>query len=222
MADSIRVMLVDDHEVVRKGIRALIEVEEGMEVVGEAANGAEALRNVPLCRPDVVVMDVRMPDGGGIEACRALRDAHPDIQVIMLTSYSDDEALFNSIMAGAAGYILKQIRGRDLVDGIRTVASGHSLLDPGVTKRVLERLKRAKVEDQDPGLARLSPTEARILDMIAEGSTNKGIAAKVNLSEKTVKNYVSSILQKLSVARRSEAAAYVVRAHSRETKSDHD
>lgn len=208
---AIRVMLVDDHEVVRKGLGALIEAEDDLEVVAEASDGPEAVRVAPIYRPDVVVMDVRMPGGGGVEACRELRDRFPNLAVIMLTSYSDDEALFNSIMAGAAGFVLKQIRGHDLVAAIRTVASGQSLLDPTVTARVLERLRKAKIDDKDPKLARLSPQEERILDLVAEGRTNREIAETIHLSDKTVKNYVSSILSKLEVQRRSEAASYVAR-----------
>jgi len=213
--EKIRVMLVDDHEVVRKGLAALIEAEEDLEVVGEASDGAEAVRLARLFRPRVVVMDVRMPGGGGVAACRDLRDQNPEADVIMLTSYSDDEALFNSIMAGAAGFVLKQIRGRDLVDTIRKVAAGQSLLDPSVTKRVLERLRKAKIDDRDPKLSRLSAQEERILDMVAEGLTNREIAEAIHLSDKTVKNYVSSILSKLEVQRRSEAASYVARARAR-------
>jgi two-component system, NarL family, response regulator DevR len=213
---SLQVMLVDDHEVVRQGLRALLEAEEDIEVVSEAGGGTEAIANARVHKPDVVVMDVRMPDVNGIEACRELRDENSDIQVIMLTSYSDDEALFNSIMAGAAGFVLKQIRGRDLVDAIRTVGTGQSLLDPGVTQRVLERLRKAKFEEKDPKLARLSPQEERILDMIGEGLTNRQIAEEIHLSDKTVKNYVSTILQKLEVARRAEAASYVARARAKE------
>lgn len=216
MDEKIRVMLVDDHEVVRKGLAALIEAEEDLEVVGEAGDGAEAVRLARLFRPRVVVMDVRMPGGGGVAACRDLRDQNPGVDVIMLTSYSDDEALFNSIMAGAAGFVLKQIRGRDLVDTIRKVAAGQSLLDPSVTKRVLERLRKAKIDDRDPKLSRLSAQEERILDMVAEGLTNREIAEAIHLSDKTVKNYVSSILSKLEVQRRSEAASYVARARARE------
>ena len=214
----IRVMLVDDHEVVRKGLAALLEVEPDLEVVGEAGDGPEAVRLARIFQPQVVVMDVRMPGGGGVEACRELRDRDPDLQVIMLTSFSDDEALFNSIMAGAAGFVLKQIRGADLVNAIRTVASGQSLLDPGVTKRVLERLRRAKFDDRDPKLSRLSAQEERILGMVAEGRTNREIAESIHLSDKTVKNYVSSILQKLEVQRRSEAASYIARAQAREER----
>ena len=216
MDEKIRIMLVDDHEVVRKGLAALIEAEEDLEVVGEAGDGAEAVRLARLFRPRVVVMDVRMPGGGGVAACRDLRDQNPDVDVIMLTSYSDDEALFNSIMAGAAGFVLKQIRGRDLIDTIRRVAAGQSLLDPSVTKRVLERLRKAKIDDRDPKLSRLSAQEERILDMVAEGLTNREIAEAIHLSDKTVKNYVSSILSKLEVQRRSEAASYVARARARE------
>jgi len=214
VSDKIRVMLVDDHEVVRRGLAALIEAEEDLEVVGEAGDGPEAVRLARICQPRVVVMDVRMPGGGGVEACRELRDQNPGAEVIMLTSYSDDEALFNSIMAGAAGFVLKQIRGRDLVDTIRKVSGGQSLLDPSVTRRVLERLRKAKVEDRDPKLSRLSAQEERILDMVAEGHTNREIAQAIHLSDKTVKNYVSSILQKLEVQRRSEAASYVARARA--------
>lgn len=217
---TIRVMLVDDHEVVRKGLAALIESEPDLEVVGEAGDGPEAVRLARIFQPNVVVLDVRMPGGGGVEACRDLRDHLPDLQVIMLTSYSDDEALFNSIMAGAAGFVLKQIRGQDLVKAIRTVAAGQSLLDPGVTARVLERLRHAKIDDRDPKLSRLSAQEERILDMVAQGRTNREIAEAIHLSDKTVKNYVSSILGKLEVQRRSEAASYVARAKARTHRKD--
>lgn len=220
MAESLKVMLVDDHEVVRQGLRALLEAEEDIEVVAEADSGPSAVSLASAHQPDVVVMDVRMPGGSGVEACRAIRDERPDAQVIMLTSFSDDEALFNSIMAGAAGFVLKQIRGRDLVDAIRTVGGGKSLLDPDVTKRVLERLRKAKFEDKDPKLARLSPQEERILDMVGEGMTNREIAERIHLSDKTVKNYVSTILQKLEVARRVEAASYVARAKAGQPHPD--
>jgi DNA-binding NarL/FixJ family response regulator len=207
-------MLVDDHEVVREGLKSLLEVESDISVVAEASSGREAVDMAKIYSPNVVVMDVRMPDGGGVEACRDIRDGDSDIQVIMLTSYSDDEALFNSIMAGAAGFVLKQIRGRDLIEAIRTVGAGKSLLDPGVTKRVLERLRKAKFEEKDPKLARLSPQEERILDMVGEGLTNRQIAERIHLSDKTVKNYVSNILAKLEVARRAEAASYVARVRA--------
>ena len=216
MAETLKVMLVDDHEVVRQGLRALLEAEPGIEVVAEADSGQAAVETARGYKPQVVVMDVRMPDGSGVEACREIRDENPDIQVIMLTSYSDDEALFNSIMAGAAGFVLKQIRGNDLIEAIRTVGAGQSLLDPGVTKRVLERLRKAKFDEKDPKLSRLSPQEERILDMIGEGLTNREIAGRIHLSDKTVKNYVSTILQKLEVARRAEAASYVARIRAQE------
>lgn len=218
MAEKLKVMLVDDHEIVRQGLRALIEDESDMEVIAEASNGKQAVDMARIHTPQVVVMDIRMPDGGGVEACREIRDQVPEAQVVMLTSFSDDEALFNSIMAGAAGFVLKQIRGHDLVEAIRSVGAGNSLLDPAVTKRVLERLKKAKFEEQDPKLARLSPQEERILEMIAEGRTNRQIAEAIHLSEKTVKNYVSNILQKLEVARRAEAASYISRARASKPK----
>lgn len=208
----LKVMLVDDHEIVRQGLRALLEAEYDIEVVAEADSGSSAVSLASTHQPDVIVMDVRMPEGSGVEACRAIRDERPDAKVIMLTSFSDDEALFNSIMAGAAGFVLKQIRGRDLLDAIRTVGEGKSLLDPDVTNRVLERLRKAKFDEKDPKLARLSPQEERILDMIGEGLTNREIAERIHLSDKTVKNYVSTILQKLEVARRAEAASYAARA----------
>ena len=203
----IRVMLVDDHEVVRKGIRALVEANEDLEVVAEAGSADEAVLRARSYKPDVVVMDVRLPDRSGVLACRDIRAEHPGMAVLMLTSFSDDQALFESIMAGAAGYVLKQIRGGDLIDGIRRVSAGESLLDPAVTARVLDRVRNPR-GDQDPRLARLTPTELRIVEMIAEGQTNREIGERVHLAEKTVKNYVSTILSKLQVSRRAEAAAY--------------
>jgi two-component system, NarL family, response regulator DevR len=217
---KLTVMLVDDHEIVRQGLRALLEAEEDIEVIAQADSGPRAVSLASAHRPDVVVMDVRMPEGSGVEACRAIRDERPDAQVIMLTSFSDDEALFNSIMAGAAGFVLKQIRGHDLIDAIRTVGAGKSLLDPDVTQRVLERLRKAKFEDKDPKLARLSAQEERILDLIGGGLTNRQIAERIHLSDKTVKNYVSTILQKLEVARRAEAASYVARVRAEHPQQD--
>jgi two-component system response regulator DevR len=208
---AIRVMLVDDHEVVRQGIRALVEAAGGMVVVAEASGVAEAVERALSTLPDVVVMDVRLVDGSGIEATREIRAARPDTRVIMLTSFADDEALFASIMAGAAGYVLKQVRSNDLVRSIRAVAEGQSLLDPAVTGAVLERLRKGKHLLMDPKLARLSPQEERILTLIAEGKTNKEIGEDLKLAEKTVKNYVSAILSKLEVTRRAEAAAYLAR-----------
>jgi two-component system response regulator DevR len=208
---AIRVMLVDDHEIVRQGIRALVEAAGGMTVVAEASGVAEAVARASETLPDVVVMDVRLADGSGIEATREIRAARPETRVIMLTSFADDEALFASIMAGAAGYVLKQVRSNDLVRSIRAVAEGQSLLDPAVTGAVLERLRKGKHLLMDPKLARLSPTEERILAHIADGKTNKEIGEELKLAEKTVKNYVSAILSKLEVTRRAEAAAYLAR-----------
>jgi DNA-binding NarL/FixJ family response regulator len=217
---TVRVFLLDDHEVVRRGVREMLEAEDDMEVVGEAGTAEEAYGRIPATNPHVAVLDMRLPDGDGIDVCREIRSKHPDIACIMLTSFSDDEALFNSIMAGAAGFVLKQIRGTDLVQAIRTVGRGESLLDPGVTKRVLERLRKSKFDDKDPKLSRLSPQEERILDMVGEGLTNREIAERINLSDKTVKNSVSTILQKLEVARRAEAASYVARVRAEQHHSE--
>lgn len=210
----IKVMLVDDHEVVRQGLRAMLDAQEDLEVVAEAGTAGEAVLRARSYKPDVVVLDVRLPDRSGVLACRDIRAEHPDMAVLMLTSFSDDQALFDSIMAGAAGYVLKQIRGSELVDGVRRVGSGESLLDPAVTARVLERVRNPK-GDEDPRLARLTPTEARILEMIAEGRTNREIGERIHLAEKTVKNYVSTILTKLQVSRRAEAAAYLAERRNR-------
>ncbi len=213
-----RVFLLDDHEIVRGGLRDLIDAEEDMEVVGEASTAEEALNRVPPTRPDVAVLDVRLPDGSGVEVCREIRARHPEVQALMLTSFADDEALFSAIMAGASGYVLKQIRGNELVDAIRRVAAGESLLDPAVTRRVLERLRDNREEDE--GLARLSDQERRILDYIAEGMTNRQIAEAMFLAEKTVKNYVSTMLSKLGMERRTEAAAYAARLAERRKHHD--
>jgi len=208
---TIRVMLVDDHEIVRQGIRAVIEAAGGLTVVAEASGVAEAIDRAKSTLPDVVVMDVRLADGSGIEATREIRAARPETKVVMLTSFADDDALFASIMAGAARYVLKQVRSNDLVRSIRAVAEGQSLLDPAVTGAVLERLRRGKQLMMDPKLARLSPQEERILSLVADGKTNKEIGEDLKLAEKTVKNYVSAILSKLEVSRRAEAAAYLAR-----------
>lgn len=208
---KIRVMLVDDHEVVRQGLRALLEAAGDMTVIAEAGSVTEAVDRASTSLPDVVVMDVQLTDGSGIEATREIRGKRPETHVIMLTSFADDEALFASIMAGAAGYVLKQVRGGDLVQSIRTVAAGGSLLDPAVTGSVLERLRKGKHLFKDEKLARLSGQEERILGLIADGQTNREIAEHLSLAEKTVKNYVSSILTKLEVSRRAEAAAYLAR-----------
>jgi two-component system response regulator DevR len=207
--ESLKVMLVDDHEVVRQGLRAVLDDEPDLSVVAEAGSAAEAISRAKVFEPDVIVMDVRLPDGNGVDACRSIRSDRPATKVVMLTSYSDDQALFDSIMAGASGYLLKQVRGQELASSIRRVGNGESILDPAVTQRVLERIRNPD-EGTDKRLARLTPTERRILDMIADGLTNREIAAKIKLAEKTVKNYVSGILSKLDVSRRVEAAAYLV------------
>jgi DNA-binding NarL/FixJ family response regulator len=215
---AIRVFLLDDHELVRRGVRDLLWAEEDMTVVGEAATAEEALERIPATTPDVAVLDVRLGESaggsGGIEVCRDIRSSHPEVACMMLTSYADDEALFASIMAGAAGYVLKQIRGGELVAGIRRVAAGESLLDPAVTSRVLERLRHPEPAHADP-LATLSPQERIILDHIAEGMTNRQIGEAMFLAEKTVKNYVSNLLTKLGMSRRTEAAAYAARLAER-------
>jgi two-component system, NarL family, response regulator DevR len=210
-APPLRVMLVDDHEVVRDGIRLLLANTEDVVVCAEAGSAREAVAVAAQALPDVIVMDVRLSDGSGIQATRDIRAARPQTNVLMLTSFADDEALFASIMAGAAGYVLKQIRGEELVRAIRAVGAGQSLLDPAVTKGVLDRLRKGKHLLMDEKLARLSPQEERILGLVAEGRTNGQIAAELGLAEKTVKNYVSAILSKLEVARRAEAAAYLAR-----------
>jgi DNA-binding NarL/FixJ family response regulator len=209
MTDSLRIVLVDDHEVVREGLRALLDAEEGIDVVGEAGTVADAVRRVGYESPDVVVLDVRLPDGSGIEACREIRARWPEVRVLMLTSFADDEALFSSIMAGASGYVLKQIKGSDLISSVQRVGKGESLLDPEMTERVFRRIRGE--EPDDPLLARLSNQERKILDLIAEGLTNREIAERMFLAEKTVKNYVSNVLAKLDMSRRSEAAAYAAR-----------
>jgi two-component system response regulator DevR len=213
-----RVFLLDDHEIVRRGLRDLLEAEDDLEVVGEASTGEEALARIPPTRPDVAVLDVRLEEGNGIEVCRDIRSAHPEIQCLMLTSYADDEALFDAIMAGAAGYVLKQVRGDELIAGIRRVASGQSLLDPSLTTRVLERLRSAPEEDER--FAGLTEQERKILNFLAEGMTNRQIAAEMFLAEKTVKNYVSNILAKMGMQGRTEAAVYAARLAERRRGRD--
>ncbi len=209
----IRVFLLDDHEVVRRGLREMLEADGHLDVVGEASTAAEALSRIPPTRPDVAVLDVRLPDGNGVDVCREVRSSHPEIQCLILTSFSDDEALFQAIMAGAAGYVLKQVRGSDLVDAIRRVAAGQSLLDPAVTARVLERLRQPPEEDQR--LARLTDQERTVLALIAEGLTNRQIGEQMHLAEKTVKNYVSNLLSKMGFERRTQAAVYAARLDKR-------
>jgi len=205
------VLLVDDHEVVRQGLASLLRSTDDIVVAGEAGSVRDAIEEAERTRPDVVVMDVRLAGGSGIEATREIRARRPQTQVIMLTSFADDEALFASIMAGASGYVLKQVKSGELIRAIRTVGRGESLLDPAVTKSVLDRLRKGKHLMKDEKLARLSPQEERILTAVSDGKTNKEIGQELHLAEKTVKNYVSSILAKLEVARRAEAAAYLVR-----------
>ncbi|MCW2641631.1 MAG: two component transcriptional regulator, LuxR family [Dactylosporangium sp.] len=200
----IRVYLLDDHEVVRQGLRNLLEAQDDMEVVGESGSAVDAGHRIPALRPHVAILDARLPDGSGIDVCRDIRSVDPTIQALILTSYEDDEALFAAIMAGAAGYVLKQIRGTDLVDAVRRVAAGQSLLDPAVTARVLERIRRGP--DQPDELKNLTEQERRILALIAEGLTNREIAGRMFLAEKTIKNYVSSLLAKLGLERRTQAA----------------
>ncbi|MFI9205707.1 response regulator [Streptomyces sp. NPDC053048] len=208
---KITVFLLDDHEVVRRGVHELLASEEDIEVVGEAGTAADALVRIPATRPDVAVLDVRLPDGSGVEVCREIRSQDENIKCLMLTSYADDEALFDAIMAGAAGYVLKAIRGNELLSAVRDVAAGKSLLDPVATARVLERLRDGKASGGDNRLASLTEQERRILDLIGEGLTNRAIGERLHLAEKTIKNYVSSLLSKLGMERRSQAAAYVAR-----------
>ncbi|MFC7761618.1 response regulator [Catellatospora bangladeshensis] len=205
----IRVFLLDDHEVVRRGLSDLLQADGDIEVVGESGSAAEASRRIPALRPDVAVLDARLPDGSGIDVCRDVRSVDPDIKGLILTSYEDDEALFAAIMAGAAGYVLKQIRGTDLVDAVRRVAAGQSLLDPAVTQRVLERIRNP--QHQPDQLKSLTEQERKILGYVADGLTNRQIAAQMFLAEKTVKNYVSSLLAKLGLERRTQAAILAVK-----------
>ena len=214
-AMATRVFLLDDHEVVRRGLRELLESEDDLEIVGEAGTAEEAYTRIPATSPDVAVLDVRLPDGDGIEVCREIRSRHPRIACVMLTSVADDDAVYAAIMAGASGYLLKQVRGNELVDGIRRVAAGASLLDPSVTTRVLERLRHRDDKDE---LATLTDQERNILDLVAEGLTNRQIGERMFLAEKTVKNYVSNILAKLGMSRRTEAAVYAAKLADRKAR----
>jgi two-component system, NarL family, response regulator DevR len=210
----ITLLVVDDHEVVRQGLVALLGRRPGFQVVGEAGTVAEAIEGARRFQPDLVIMDVRLPDGSGIEACREIRADLPDTRVVMLTSYPDEDAVLSAIVAGASGYLLKQVRARDLVAALETVARGESLLDPAVTGRVLDRVRRIATSTEPDELAQLTPQEQKILLLVAEGKTNKEIASEVFLSDKTVKNYVSSILAKLNLERRAQAAAYMARVRN--------
>jgi len=214
---TLRVFLLDDHEVVRSGLRALLEASGDIDVVGEAGTVEEALARIPPTRPNVAVLDVRLPDGSGIEVCREIRSRWTDIACLMLTSYADDEALFAAVMAGAAGYLLKRVGSTDLVDAVRRAGDGQSLLDPVLIERVLERLRKGPHEDRR--LASLTPQERRILELITEGRTNRQIAETMILAEKTVKNYISNLLAKLGVERRTQAATFAVRLEERSAEA---
>ena len=211
-AEPIRVFLLDDHEIVRMGVRDLLEAEPGITVIGEAGTAASALARIPALKPDVAILDIRLPDGDGVSVCRDIRSKMPQLACLMLTSFSDDEALFDAIMAGAAGYVLKQIRGTDLVGAVRTIASGQSLLDPEAASRVMRRM-RDQATAADP-LAGLTDQERRILALIGEGLTNRQIGDRLFLAEKTVKNYVSALFAKLGMQRRAQAAAYAAHVFS--------
>jgi two-component system response regulator DevR len=217
---TVRVFLLDDHEIVRQGVRRLLEADTDIEVVGEAGSAADALEALEACDPDVAVLDVRLPDGNGVDVCREIRSAHPEVACLMLTSFADDEALAQSVLAGASGYVLKQIEGNELVSSVRAVAAGHSLIDPATTRRVLDELRRAHEEQE--GVERLTPREREILELIAAGKTNRQIGAELFLAEKTVKNYVSNLLAKLGMGRRSEAAAYAARLAERRAQMVRD
>jgi two-component system, NarL family, response regulator DevR len=209
VGNTVRVFLLDDHEVVRRGLRELLEADGDLEVVGEAGTAEQALSRIPPTRPHVAVLDVRLPDGDGIEVCREVRSRHPEVQCVMLTSFTDDDALFEAMLAGATGYVPKQLKGADIVDAVRRVAEGQSLLDPAVAARARDRLRAPPKEDER--VARLSTQERTILELIAEGLTNRQMAEKLNLAEKTVKNYVSNLLAKMGMERRTQAAVYATR-----------
>ena len=216
----IRILIADDHEVVRIGLASLLDGQPGLHVVAQAESGDEAVRLARRHRPDVVVMDIRMPNGSGIDACRAITADLDDMPVIMLTSHADSEALFDAIDAGASGYVLKRIGSSELIDAVRTVASGGSLLDPSMTRRVLDRLRNASRVEEAGAFADLTDQERRVLAIIADGASNREIAERMSLAEKTVRNYVSSILAKLALASRSQAAAYAIRNRLPELEED--
>jgi two-component system, NarL family, response regulator DevR len=205
----VRVFLLDDHDIVRRGLGHLFETQADIAVVGEGGSAEEALSRIPPTRPDVALLDVRLPDGDGVEVCREIRSRYPEIRCLMLTSFADDEALFDAIMAGASGYLLKQVKSDEIVEAVRLVAKGESLLDPAVTGSVLERLRKGPEEDER--LAKLTSQERNILELIADGLTNRQISEQIHLAEKTVKNYVSNLLTKLGMERRTQAAVYAAR-----------
>ncbi|HET6745118.1 MAG TPA: response regulator transcription factor [Candidatus Limnocylindria bacterium] len=217
---SIRILIADDHEVVRIGLSALLDRQEGFRVVGQASSGQEAVRLAKVLRPDVVVLDIRMPDGSGTDACREITADSPDTPVVMLTSYADEEALFDSIAAGASGYVLKRIGSDDLVNAVRTVAAGQSMLDPAVTAAVLGRLRRDAHAEESGAFAELTEQERKVLAHVAEGESNREIADAMQLAEKTVRNYVSNILAKLSLASRAQAAAFAIRNRLTELREE--
>jgi DNA-binding NarL/FixJ family response regulator len=211
---TVRIFLLDDHEVVRRGVAELLRSEPGFEIVGEASTAAEAVARIPALKPDVAVLDVRLPDGNGVEVCREVRSRVPALACLMLTSFADDQALFDAIMAGASGYVLKQIRGNDLIDAVHRIAAGESLLDPSATAKVLDRIRRG--EHTDPRLESLTEQERRILELIGEGLTNREIGERMFLAEKTVKNYVSNLLAKMGMERRTQVAAYAAKLEQRD------
>ncbi len=205
----VRVFLLDDHDIVRRGLAHVFETQDDIDVVGEAGTAEEGLSRIPPTRPDVALLDVRLPDGDGVQVCREVRSRYPEVHCLMLTSFADDEALFDAIMAGASGFVLKQVKSEEIIDAVRRVARGESLLDPAVTGRVLDRLRKGP--QQDERLANLSPQERNILELIADGLTNRQIGERIHLAEKTVKNYVSNLLTKLGMERRTQAAVYAAR-----------
>ena len=207
----IRIFLLDDHEVVRQGVRSFLEAAGGLVVVGEAGRCADALPRILATSPDVAILDVQLPDGSGVEVCRDIRSAMPSVACLMLTSFSDDDALFQAVLAGAAGFVLKQIRGNDLASAVRRVFAGESLIDPAMTRQLLERIRNPSARE-DPKLSSLTRLERNILDLVAEGMTNRQIGLQLHIAEKTVKNYMSSVLSKLGFSRRTEAAVYAIRA----------
>ena len=214
MTTPIKVFLLDDHEVVRRGVAALLETEPDIEVVGEAGTADRALARIPALKPDVAILDVRLPDGDGVRVCRQLRSQRPELACLMLTSFSDEEALFDAVMAGASGYVLKQIHGSDLVGAVRTVAAGQSLLDPRSTAQMLQRLRERPRTDP---LAQLTDQERKILELIGDGLTNRQIGERLYLAEKTVKNYISNIFGKLDMRRRTQAAAFITQVRADQT-----
>jgi two-component system, NarL family, response regulator DevR len=215
---SVRVFLLDDHELVRRGVRDLLDTEADLDVVGEASTVDQALVRIPLAQPDVALLDVRLPDGDGIAVCREVRSRHPDVQCVMLTSFDDDEALFSAVMAGAAGYLMKEVSGVELITGIRRAAAGQSILDPAMASRLLEQMRAAPTDE----LSVLSAQERKVLDLVGDGLTNRQIGERLFLAEKTVRNYVSNLLGKLGMRRRAEAAAYAARLSERRRLTGND